>query len=252
MTSANNNRINYPLSSSSSEILQQVAGLNDQGICQLMVHDTRIALSYFTKALTILQQEISKAQEDAVSNEDWMQSPICLSASIPGLLNEQADESGGLFVHSKAFSLQIIGNDISSVPGTQHLAAMAILFNIALTYHLHGAKHQQMACVEKAFRFYQVCSGEIISSSAVIIDPTSCLFVSLACRNNQAQIQYHYLGNKAMAAQLACQLQQQLKLFAVVTTDACKDNNNVVQLIDEMLLNVHMLIRARSMAASAA
>ncbi|CAB9513280.1 expressed unknown protein [Seminavis robusta] len=235
----NSNQLHQPSSGSRQQAYMY---LNDQGIGHLARHDTQAALACFTRALTIVQQGVATAP---VANEGSIQSPVWLSVSIQGL----SDDESGLYIHCEALSLQI-GTDGSDSVQTHSMAAVAILFNLALTYHVHGVKHQKMARIQKASRLYELCSGEMMSSPHV--DPTLCLFVSMACLNNKAQIQYQYLGSKANAAELACQLQQQLEPVLTAVDNEGNLLSHTYSQLDEMFLNAQMLSHAVCMGASAA
>ena len=161
---------------------------------------------------------------------------------IPAL--QDAGDSG-LFVCSGAFSF------FGDGPVDTNDVAIAVTFNLALTYHFAGMQHYNVGLFEKACRLYHLCGVEMMPCSSFLDENPIGWFVSMACLNNQAQIQFQYLGGQAAAVELSEPLDD-LCIHVLFSQSEEGSRRHLTKLIEEIMLNIQMFKNLVSCAAGAA
>ncbi|CAB9529150.1 expressed unknown protein [Seminavis robusta] len=173
--------------------------------------------------------------------------PIALSAPIPGL---QDDESF-LFILNQAmlFDLTASTDDIRS---SHHVAATAILFNMALSLHHSGVRHHNAGNIEKACYLYDMCASKLAPGILSQVEQHAAvgLLVTMGSLSNQAQIQYMYQvrGSHEAATSLVIQMHELMMSTSVSFDSTIWASEQLC----EMMLNAHMLLAVKDMPAAAA
>ena len=164
-----------------TEYLQEAYKLNNTGVACLFSNDAGAAVKAFKSALSIMER---------VSNDDASEDLIlpdadhvdgCSWVEIPGL------EDAAFFIYNRAI---LFGPSSSSHQDMDLVFSnAAILFNLALAFHLHGQLCRREPLLRRAAFMY----GHVIKLVAYLAnnansDRSSATALAVTAMNNQAQI----------------------------------------------------------------
>ena len=197
--------------------IQDIIRLNNEGVHNLVLQNSKGAINSFRQALIILGGGIPLSIDYESSNT----SNLHLSAApIPGVDDE------GYYIHNQAL---LFGS--SSFFEAQGFGTFAVLFNLGLAYHQIGARLSDQVKLQKALQLYRICANLVWGGEGPTLSSNNSDALALAALNNSAHILYRFLGDRDQASGLAHQLAR--PGVSVTPTPFMEQSH-----LDEILVNI--------------
>ncbi|CAB9502605.1 expressed unknown protein [Seminavis robusta] len=232
-------------------IFEEMKRLNTEGIKSLLEEDSSTAARFFVSALGLAQGQTAVHIPDdeqeplAVPPRDHRHIPYF--SPIRGL----QDGDSSVYVHDQPVWLDgwwlAANGDVLEKATT---FASFVLFNLALSYHHRGLVEQKAAHLKRACKLYNICASDMIPRLPMSIMESFGVPLAAACLNNQAQIQYQYLGDSAASLRLAHEMLQP-EMLARMYAVASQNAQFALQL-EEFLLNTQLFLNCSRNAAPVA
>jgi hypothetical protein len=147
------------------------------------------------------------------------------------------------YVHSQA--LAIVFDCLDTSTSALHRASTSIMFNMALSIHQHGMRHNVESNLRAASRLYGHCSQLVREHQTQCDSDELTALVAFAALNNQAQIHYRFLEDHQGARDLL----KQLNPANVMDIDSPFMEP---ALMDEILLNFYTIAESAAVPSAAA
>ncbi|CAB9500117.1 expressed unknown protein [Seminavis robusta] len=186
----------YSSSDNSSErlsfLLEQAAGLNEDGVYELSSGKPQEAIPLFQEAWESLMEVAGATGSTCTSSivgTDCSTAATTTRIQIPHL----EDDVFYIYSCAVAYSASTSTTPVNTTSKDVQFECAIVLFNLALAFHQQGKKTKKEGFLRRALQYYQQCQQslqQVLTTNTTCTAHDELILLTLAVMNNQASIEY--------------------------------------------------------------